>query len=68
MKREETMCPILTAAMVMGSIGPEMPVARCEPDKCMWAVRTATKGKDGMFRTKGYRCAVAIGTDRLVEL
>lgn len=60
MKQEETICPILTAAY--------MKLAPCRPDMCMWAMRKTAMGEDGQYRTVGYRCAVANGSDRYVEI
>lgn len=56
----ESMCPLLSA-----SAGFKKP---CRPDCCMWAMRKTAMGDDGQYRTVGYRCAVANGSDRYVEM
>lgn len=59
------MCPLMTAAMIArGSSGG----VYCDPGRCMWAMRKTALGDDGKWRTVGYRCAVAVGSDRYVDL
>lgn len=60
MKQSKSLCQILTAAY--------MKVAPCRPECCMWAMRKTAMGEDGQYRTVGYRCAVANGSDRYVEM
>ena len=67
MKQHQAMCPILTAAMIISSGRLDLH-ARCHPDCCMWAMRKTAKGEDGRYRTVGYRCAIATGSDRYVEV
>lgn len=65
MKEKESMCPLLTAAMIVTS-GPIK--VDCIPSRCMWAMRKTAIGEDGKYHTVGYRCAVATGSDRYVEV
>lgn len=67
MRSSETMCPILTAACIIYG-GRWAEDAACNPCKCMWAMRKTAIGEDGKYRTIGYRCAVAQGSDRYVEM
>lgn len=66
MKREETMCPILTAAIIASDA--RSCTVSCDPKRCMWAMRKTAMGEDGRYRTVGYRCAMATGSDRYVDL
>lgn len=66
MKREYSMCPILTAASIVSGAFPIKTAYK--PGSCMWAMRKTEKGKDGKYRTVGYRCAMAPGSDRYVDL
>ena len=65
MKREETMCPLLTAAYMVAH--ERCFTVACDPRRCMWAMRKSAMGEDGKYHTVGYRCAVATGSDRYVE-
>lgn len=68
-ERDESMCPILTAAQVItaGVKGLEnCRYEHCHTDSCMWAVRATAKGEDGRYHTVGHKCAIAVGTDRYV--
>ena len=72
MKQNETVCPLFFAALLQSprirltkeSVG----LMQCSPGKCMWAMRKTAMGEDGKYHTVGYRCAVATGSDRYVEV
>lgn len=67
MKQNETMCPLLTAAYMIAK-DKRYFTTTCDPRRCMWAMRKTAKGEDGKYHTVGYRCAVATGSDRYVEV
>ena len=67
MKQSETMCPLLAAAYMITEDKQFFSTA-CKPRHCMWAMRKTAMGEDGQYRTVGYRCAVANGSDRYVEI
>lgn len=81
MRSIETMCPILTAACIIYggrwaevtaseniNHGTGIKDAACNPCKCMWAMRKTAMGEDGRYHTVGYRCAIAPGSDRYVDV
>lgn len=67
MKVENSVCPLFLAAGAIAGIS-DTRFYQCLPSCCMWAVRKIKKGEDGKWHTVGYRCAIANGSDRYVEV
>lgn len=67
MKVENSICPIMVAAAAIAGIT-DTRFYSCSPRQCMWAMRKTAKNENGEWRTVGYRCAIANGSDRYVEV
>lgn len=67
MKQVKSLCPLFFAAVIQSGSS-YVGLATCQPKCCMWAMRKTAMGEDGQYRTVGYRCAVANGSDRYVEI